>query len=195
MRVVDCSSDSAFSAACASLNAMVASDFRPDVVVGIAAGGQRVADAMHFPSDFQRLTVRRQRRSTKMKSSMRLSRVLSVLPMPLNNFLRRIELAGRKAVFGLLRRNPESGDVGLISGDVAAIRERVVRVLVVDDAVDSGGTLIDVLRFVRSHNAAAEIRTAVIVVTFDNARVSPDFVLLRSAIVRFPWSADARRGR
>lgn len=195
MCVVDYSSDSAFSAACASLNAIVAADFRPDVVVGIAAGGERVAEEMCFPSGFQRLTVRRQRRTTAMKSTLGLPSILSMLPTPLNDLLRRIELAGREAIFGLLRRHPESAEVTLISGDITAIQNCPVRVLVVDDAVDSGGTLIDVLRFLRSHNAVAEVRSAVIVTTFDNALVNPDFVLLQRAIVRFPWSADARRER
>ncbi|MBN8441472.1 MAG: hypothetical protein J0M28_07200 [Thauera sp.] len=173
---------------------MVAVEFLPDVVIGVATGGQLVADAMNFPGDCQQLTVRRQRQVTRVKAAVGLRRMLPILPTQVNDFLRRIEMVARKTLFRLRNHKAESSEVVVIGGSVDAILARPVRVLVVDDAVDSGGTLRDVIGFVRSHNAAAEIRSAVIVVTFERPLVQPDFMLWRQTIVRFPWSSDVRSG-
>lgn len=171
---------------------MVSVDFQPDVVIGVATGGQHVADAMNFSGDCQRLTVRRQRQVTRVKAAVGLRRILSVLPTQVNDLLRRMEMTARRTVFRLRNHEAESSEVVVIGGSVDSILARPVKVLVVDDAVDSGGTLRDVIEFVRSHNAAAEIRSAVIVVTFEQPLVRPDFALWRQTIVRFPWSSDAR---
>jgi hypoxanthine phosphoribosyltransferase len=68
------------------------------------------------------------------------------------------------------------------------------RLLVVDDAVDSGVTLATVLQKLRQICPAhTQIRSAAITVTLDNPLVEPDFTLYRRVICRFPWSFDAAR--
>jgi hypoxanthine phosphoribosyltransferase len=66
------------------------------------------------------------------------------------------------------------------------------RVMVVDDAVDSGVTLAAVLRTLReSCPPGTELRTAAITVTRPSPAVEPDYALWRGVLCRFPWSFDA----
>ena len=66
------------------------------------------------------------------------------------------------------------------------------RVLVADDAVDSGVTLNTVLSMLRALcPPATDLRSAAITVTLDNPVVEPDYALYRGVLCRFPWSFDA----
>lgn len=68
------------------------------------------------------------------------------------------------------------------------------RLLVVDDAVDSGITLATVLELLSEIcPAGTEVKSAVITVTLDAPRAMPDFSLYRGVLCRFPWSFDAAR--
>ena len=66
--------------------------------------------------------------------------------------------------------------------------------LVADDAVDSGTTLSTVLGLLGDVcPPGSEIRSAAITQTLDNPTTSPDYVLFRGTLCRFPWSFDAAR--
>ena len=80
----------------------------------------------------------------------------------------------------------------------AALAERLgalpmpVRILVADDAVDSGTTLASVLHLLADIcPPGTEIRSAAITQTLENPRARPDYVLLHGTLCRFPWSFDA----
>jgi hypoxanthine phosphoribosyltransferase len=66
------------------------------------------------------------------------------------------------------------------------------RILVADDAVDSGITLATVLRLLREiAPARSEVRSAAITQTLEHPTVQPDYVLFHRVLCRFPWSFDA----
>ena len=68
------------------------------------------------------------------------------------------------------------------------------KVLVVDDATDSGCSLLSVLNAIEEYGSN-EIRSAVITVTRKHTAIIPDYALFRnSTLVRFPWSADMKPG-
>jgi hypoxanthine phosphoribosyltransferase len=65
--------------------------------------------------------------------------------------------------------------------------------LIVDDAVDTGATLSQVIDAVRRHApSGSRVRSAVITVTTDWPLIRPDFTLFNRQLCRFPWSMDAR---
>ena len=69
---------------------------------------------------------------------------------------------------------------------------RRARILIADDAVDSGVTLATVLRLVDDVcPAGGEIRSAAITQTLENPTARPDYLLFRGTLCRFPWSFDA----
>ena len=65
------------------------------------------------------------------------------------------------------------------------------RIVVVDDAVDTGATLARVLDAVAHRAPDAEIRSAVITVTTERPWATPRYTLYRRQLCRFPWSLDA----
>lgn len=193
MRVITLD-DKAFSRACAALSAQVlASGYRYDLLVGIATGGAIVAREMPAP---QRVEVRRQRPSTRAKQRLA-GQLLRHMPRPLSDRLRVAE----SRLYALMARHHKPGvpEVTLDQNTLETIRglndrEERPRILIVDDAVDSGATMLGVLRAVAAAAPAAEIRTAAITQTRDNPLIRPDYLhFAERVLVRFPWSADMQK--
>jgi hypoxanthine phosphoribosyltransferase len=66
------------------------------------------------------------------------------------------------------------------------------RLLLVDDAVDSGVTLAAVMQRLKAAcPPGTEIQSAAIVQTTPRPLLAPDHVLYNGALCRFPWSFDA----
>jgi phosphoribosylpyrophosphate synthetase len=185
-----------FDAACAALMRTAETHYAPDLLVGIRTGGLVVAEAMARaairPTAVLPLTCRRASTGTKDRLTS-LRRLLTALPRPVLDRLRLIEhrlLTGRRKKVDL--QPFDHREAATIGAHLAATSRS--RVLVVDDAVDSGVTLATVLGLLRTTcPAGTEIRSAVITVTLDNPRAEPDFVLHRGILCRFPWSFDASR--
>ena len=187
-----------FEAACASLMRAVLAKYVPDLLVGIRTGGFVVAEAMARsiapPPPVMPLTCRRA--GTTAKSRIRLlPKLLAVLPQPLVDSLRvtehRLLLPRRKA--NVKVQHIDHAEAAAI-GRYLANRATPARVLVVDDAVDSGVTLATVLRLLsETCPAQTEFRSAVVTVTLEGPLAEPDFALYRGVLCRFPWSFDAAR--
>jgi uncharacterized protein len=187
-----------FDRACGDLMRLVEADYEPTLIVGIRTGGLIVAEAMVRAASVRPpllpLTCRRATTDTKSRLPL-LRTVLGALPRPLVNLLRRAEhrvVAMGSAQPGR-RREVDRAEVTAIA-DRLALQPAPARVLVTDDAVDSGVTLAIVLRLLGDAcPAGSEIRSASITQTLDNPTVRPDYVLFRGTLCRFPWSFDAAR--
>ena len=173
---------------------LVERDFSPGLLVGVRTGGLAVAEAMVRAAaaapPVLPLTCRRP--GTKLKSRLPgLKAVLSALPEPLLDAMRQAE--HRLVSTRRKHANPPSVDLE----EAAAIgawlaKTPCPRVLVADDAVDSGATLAAVLSVLRTVSPpATELRTAAITVTLPDPVVEPDYTLYRGVLCRFPWSFDA----
>ena len=188
----------AFDSACAELMRLVEADYAPNLVVGIRTGGLAVAQSMvraaSKPLPVLALTCRRE--LTQVKSRLKLVRtLLSTLPQPVTNLLRRVEHRLITAPRAHLAR-PRQID----RTEIETIGARVTmlplpaKILVVDDAVDSGATLTTALQALRDIcPPGTATRSAVITQTLDHPIVRPDYVLHRGTLCRFPWSFDAAR--
>ncbi len=187
---------SEFDRACAELMRLVEADYAPTLIVGIRTGGLTVAQAMAqgASSRMPVLPLTCRRATTDAKSRLPLLRtILGGLPRPLVNLLRRLEhrfVAAR-------RRRHGRGQV-VDRAELAAIADHLamlsspIRILVADDAVDSGTTLTSVLRALNDVcHVSCEIRSAVITQTLDDPSTVPDYALFRGTLCRFPWSFDA----
>ncbi len=184
----------AFDAACADLIRMVERDYAPALLVGVRTGGLVVAETMAQVVPLPVLPLTCRRPSTSFKSLIPgLRPLLATLPEPVLNGLRRAE---HRLISGH-RRATQAVHIDL--DEAAAIGDRLrnmrrdARVLVVDDAVDSGVTLATVLRtLTEASPPEVELRSAVITATTDDPAVDPDYALFRGVLCRFPWSFDAR---
>lgn len=174
---------------------MVEHDFTPALLVGVRTGGLVVAEAMARAAATATavlpLTCRRP--GTRLKSRIPgLRKMLALLPEPLRDSLREAE---HRLVSGRRRHadppRVDRAEALAIAAWLASARGSA-RVLVADDAVDSGTTLAAVLRTLREVcPPATELRAAAITVTLDDPVVEPDYALYRGVLCRFPWSFDA----
>ena len=187
----------AFEAACASLMALVSTSYAPTLLVGIRTGGLFVAESMARSHSgtlpVMSLTCRRAGTRTKSRIPW-LNQVLLSLPRGTVDMLRRLEhrlLSARRARRAVAPEVDHQEARTIIEAIAAAPGARI---LVVDDAVDSGLTLGAVLQLLRNNTSTAtEIRSAVITVTLDAPVVEPDYALYHGILCRFPWSFDAAR--
>lgn len=162
-----------FAEACRGLEAMAAS-FRPDLILGIANGGVRVAEQMFAAVPHASVSCRRAGTQSKDRHAWAFG-LIRRMPMFMRDWLRIAEAR-------MLRGRAKSTEPRL-DADISAAQ----RILVVDDAVDSGTTLAAVCELLRGKTFA----TAVITVTTPKPKASPTFALYRNTLIRFPWSKDA----
>lgn len=168
-------------AKCGELQCIVeASGFSPELVIAIARGGVWIAQNMF--ADVCHMSVRVQRRNTRLKKSF-LSKIVKRLPRRIQDWLR---IQEARFVSG----SGNSGNSEL----VFTIPEHLkpTRILIVDDAVDSGRTLQIVAKACELNFPQAEIRSAAITVTRSKPYATPDYSLYQDhTLIRFPWSLDA----
>lgn len=70
------------------------------------------------------------------------------------------------------------------------IPDRCKKILIVDDAVDTGKTLSSVLNLISDR---INVKTAVLTVTMSNPDLHPDYCIYdNEMILRFPWAKDAK---
>ncbi|NDU99869.1 phosphoribosyltransferase [Pseudoroseicyclus tamaricis] len=165
----------------------------PQLVVGIRRGGEHVARmAMEEFPEGRLALVNRQRPGTKIKGGLRLGAVLPHLPYTVTDSMRRLE---HRVRFRRHARRPAGADTGrhaepeghgLGAGN---FDER--RILVIDDAVDSGETMTDVVSYLGERFPRAEIRTFAIAHTMPHSVLRPDYAAFACGnLVRFFWSED-----
>ncbi len=180
-----------FSQVCNELGGMVVkSNYCPDLIVGIATGGMIVANEIKNSGKFERtnfISIISRRPLTKVKGKIGLEKVLKVFPVWVNNYLRILESNFRQLA---LKKN--SKRTVEMSDESTSLIKAAKRLLIVDDAIDSGITLYSVIERIHEINKSLEIKTAVITVTWKKPVLKPDFQVYSQLLVRFPWSADAR---
>ena len=152
--------------------------YRPSTIVAVERGGLLLAEVVANGAGGSLRTMRVQRRGGRLKKA--LGPLLRRAPTRLRDALRRAEHSS--GVHRLLGRG--AGSVG--STWSAGPTERV---LVVDDAVDSGETMGLVLGALREAGAT-QTKVAVVTVTHESSRHLVDFAWM-SGLTRFPWSVDS----
>lgn len=185
-----------FDQACAELMLLVVQDGRPDVLIGIRTGGFYVADAMAEAIDqpLPVLSITCRRPSTRYKGGLGgLKTIIAKLPRPIVDRLRIIE----HAVLTRRARPITQVDFQFDAAEIAALDAWLgqaganPRIVIIDDAVDSGATLSRVLGLVTDlARPGATICSAAITVTTAQPLIQPDYSLYRQQLCRFPWSLD-----
>lgn len=161
-------------------------------IVGIAKGGDYVGKIVASElalAGTKYMTVLSQRPSTRRKTKF-IGTILRSLPTWLNNRLRIIE-----AKLLASRKHKDKIDVEINSDDCKSIATSMApKILIIDDAVDSGNTMRSVIDELKSINPYAIINTAAITQTTTNPVVNIDFLLYKNnTLIRFPWSKDMKR--
>lgn len=170
---------------------MMDSKFEFDIAIGIASGGIPVANLLtKYLNNIPVAHVRASRTTTSMKSASMIKELILRLPRPVLNLLRVIE-------HFVQVRNPTGVDrnVSVDADTLKLISSQSVRnILIIDDAVDSGRSLVQVVNFIRKHNLNCHIATCAVVVTsLRRTSHKPDYFKYSDVLIRFPWAADAKQ--
>ncbi len=174
------------------LNLAEDSGFRPDLIVSVASGGTCVVESIEdeiFDLGISTESLLCQRPGTPAKERMRLKLLTKRLPLSFRNALRVAEHIVRLLLKGVQSHNKRN--VTVISPNLSC-QAPPTRILVIDDAVDSGDTLVSVERFLRAGHPSADIRFGVLTQTRKKVSRDPDYSLYKSVLIRFPWSSDYR---
>lgn len=170
--------------------------FRPHAVVGVRRGGSVVCDAFcrHFPPHRYELRsdVSRQRASTQKKSGT-ISAILKHLPYWMLNIMRMAESKFLTLTHSGQTSMPAAVEIPHDLVQILRIQKNP-RILIVDDAIDSGLTLCAVIDSLKEVNPDVTVRVAVITVTTNSPRVNADYFIYNNrTLIRFPWSEDFKR--
>lgn len=187
-----------FEQACFRLAKEVAIEYSPDVIVGILTGGgylgRIIHDVLNVDGTVSYVEVEAHRPGHKARGNGVVKSVFAMLPRCILDLARMAE--SRILEWRNRSREPESRTVTV---DVPApVREKLAgggcRILVVDDAIDSGVTMASVVECILKQYPGNEMKTAVITVTTASPVVEADYSLYRDRVlVRFPWSNDMKR--
>jgi len=198
MQVLTLNKD-AFEEHAARLAKMVESDLPSggfDAIIGVMRGGSIVCDAfcLHFPSSAYRLRtdVMLQRPSTKRKNGV-VTRILKKFPIWVLDLMRIAE--SRMLSLKLtLTKSKHTPAVSLSEGLTKILKGRKTpRILIIDDAIDSGTTIYAIRQALTALNPEADVKVAVITVTTSTPCIQADYALYRNqTLIRFPWSSDSR---
>lgn len=176
-----------FTTTCRLLASRVVADgYMPGLLVGIKSGGEYVAEEMSASFPDALLAFVELRRPSSARKGRGVARFLSHLPLKVLDLLRMAESRMLS-----LRPRPLCPRIE-ISSELR--RQLPARVLVVDDAIDSGITMQAVVEALRRARPDVEVRTAVITVTTSHPSVRADYTLYNNhTLIRFPWSIDAKK--
>lgn len=174
----------AFIDICAQLQATIeSSGFHPDVLIPVPRGGNRVANRLFTDIPRKPVTLIRPSKG-KLKRSV--ASCLLLLPSCMRDALRiaeaKILVRKRCHMDNTIIELPE-----LSSGE---------KILIVDDAVDSGATLKAIVEEFAKRYPDRDIRTAVITITGTETTYRPDFYVLDNrTLIRTPWSIDMPKSK
>lgn len=185
-----------FSDSCLLLSQKVNETYSPNLVIGILTGGgyvgQELVKALPKSSERKYTEIKIQRSGTKKKEKGFLKLILKYSPTFLLNWMRMLEsvILERKAQ----KNNPKRTGTIIIPKDIDEfLKENPKKILLVDDAIDSGATLNLLKEYLESHYKIAAVKIAVITVTTPHPIIDADFCLFHDRVlVRFPWSNDIK---
>ena len=183
-----------FSKACLELYRKVEDDgYQPDWVIGIASGGVKLLDELPLKNREKGLEVNLKRPSTKYKHDMSW---IKFLPKVILDNLRRVEsyFVEKKTKKSLLKNSNyrNSDKLNNVTAQLESMKCNFShsKILIVDDAIDSGMTMSVVQQAILLFDSSATVKTAVIVKTLKYQFFKPDFFLFNEVLIRFPWSKD-----
>lgn len=155
--------------------------FKPQHILYIERAGLFVTHevASYFSCPFSGIYANRT--GTKIKSKIKF--ILRYLPRSITHLLLQIEL--RSNVHAVKKeRNVNMG---------GKLPSKDLKVLLVDDAVDTGFSLNAVLEKLQIHGFEKDqMKTAVLTITQKNPIYRPDITLFEHTTLAFPWSYDSR---
>ncbi len=189
--------DEKFSQSCLLLSKKINQTYNPDLVIGILTGGgyvgRKIFNYLNDNKQKKYTEIKIQRKNTAPKSKGLFKIILNYSPTFLLNWMRILEslYLEKKAQ----KNNPKRIGTITISDEIDIfLKESPKKILIVDDAIDSGATLNLLKEYLNMHYNNISIKIAVITVTTPHPIIDADFYLYHNRVlVRFPWSNDVKK--
>lgn len=164
----------------------------PELLVSIETGGSMIGEICANLWDIQHTRVKGLRSSKPNKLKNHLRPIIAKLPDNLKWYLRGREISRAERHFHSKKsRFTSTLNTDAVEGHKFSSMDSCPRaILIVDDAVDSGLTLLRVRKMVENTFPKSNIYTACFTTTFRDALVKPDIVLFERTLLRGPWSLD-----
>ena len=185
---------SEFEKSCSSLAVKIAENNNLIALIGVRTGGATVAKLVFNQLGKQNESLRyyevgASRYATVAKNSYGIKKLFMYVPGFFLDWLRIIEyyiVSIRMRFFYKVDRSIQL-DNGL-EDYLADLDDG--RLFVIDDAIDSGATVKNLLDKLHLINPLLEYKVAVLVVTQNMPLITPDVSLYKNVLLRFPWSSD-----
>ena len=168
-------------------------NFKPQLIIGIKTGGIYISDPMyeffseHFELEYT--TVKLSRALTKKKKLIKIDKLLKFLPYFVLDFMRNIEVC----LYELTKEkdyNPNREKDVEVNKDLENLLLNISKVLIINDAIDTGKTLLSVKNRLLKVNNKLEIKTAVLTNTHKKNYIDVDYQLYDRILLRCPWAND-----
>jgi len=182
-----------FDSECRRLSQLIANE-NFSAIIGIKKGGYHVAAVIwqEFPEK-SLFFIETCRPETRIKSKLKINFFLRRSPQKINDILRSIEHKIREFNFSHLIFQEKNRKVILEEDFIDWLKKNPsTTIVLVDDAVDSGRTMLASINEIRFIQHSVKIVTVAITQTFKNPAVVPNYVLHHQCLVRFPWSMDKK---
>ena len=169
------------------------SSWNPDLIIGIKTGGIYVAEPLYevmkhyYPSKYAIVSL--SRASTEKKKKIKIDKLLKKLPYPLLDLMRKFEVY----LFEISKPKTYSPNLNKelnINKELEKDLSLSKTVLLVDDAIDTGNTILTIKNKLLSINPNLKIKTAVLTTTHKTSFIEADYSLYNRVLLRCPWAAD-----
>lgn len=164
-------------------------EYQPDLVIYLAKGAYLIGKSMCKVFDVPLIAVGSTREGNELKE--KLASLLGLLPRWLCNLLRRIELKSNVHEHNKERHIEFLDDITGLK-----IKNDKLKILVVDDSVDTGSSILATQELIKSKFHNSLIRVAVLnVMSQSKENIKVDYYLYTDKMLRTPMSKDSREYR
>ena len=165
-----------------------------DMMIGIATGGIYVSQPIYTRLQKEGwkgtyTEIKLSRPSTQKKESLGIKKFLTKLPYFLSNQLRILEVTLlEKFKANAYDKNKEK-NIHFSEQQIKEIQDAKT-LLLIDDAIDTGTTMLALKNIIQEMNPNITVKTAVLTVTHKYPYLVPDYTLYTDVLLRCPWAMD-----
>ena len=165
-----------------------------DIIIGIATGGIYVSQPIHeqllknkWKGNYTEIKL--SRLSTEKKESLGVKRILTKLPYSLSNILRILEVKYLESFKSSEYDKSIENRVHFTNKQIEKIQQSKI-LLLVDDAIDTGSTMLALKHVIEKINPDITVKIAVLTVTHKEPYIDPNYTVYKGFLLRCPWAMD-----
>ena len=173
---------------CKCWGSEISKDYQPDLIIFVARGSYLIGKALSKYFGVSLIAVGAERSGNNFKEF--IAPFLSVLPRWFCNLLRKAELKSN------VHKKKEKRNIKFldtIDKYKNKNKNKSIAILIVDDSIDTGNSMKQVVEFVKSELPVSIIRVAALNVWDESENIiKADYYCYRNAIMRTPMSKDSK---